>query len=88
LLGGLNAGSLYPLTVIFAFVPPIAAWIIKLRRYLPNRRDRHVRAAAVARVRTLSSFAAAMTSPTPVRLVGQLVHLGVVQGFASSRGRR
>ena len=28
LLGGLNAGALYPLTVIFAFVPPIAAWVI------------------------------------------------------------
>src|SRR5271154_5194072 len=30
LLGGLNAGSAYPLTLIFAFVPAIAAWIFNL----------------------------------------------------------
>jgi hypothetical protein len=82
LLGGLNAGALYPLTVIFAFVPPIAAWII-------NCVAVYVIAAfglfALLRwhgLRTLSSFAAAMSFAYSGAMIGQLVHLGVVQGFA------
>ena len=30
LLGGMNAGALYPLTVIFAFIPAIAAWVFNM----------------------------------------------------------
>src|ERR1019366_6517753 len=30
LLGGLNAGALYPLTLLFVFITPIAAWILNL----------------------------------------------------------
>jgi hypothetical protein len=82
LLGGLNAGALYPLTVIFAFVAPIAAWII-------NCIAVYVIAAtgifALLRwhgMRTLSAFAAAMSFAYSGAMIGQLVHLGVVQGFA------
>ena len=82
LLGGLNAGALYPLTVIFAFVPPIAAWLI-------NCIAVYVIAAtglfALLRwhgMRTLSSFAAAMSFAYSGAMVGQVVHLGVVQGYA------
>ncbi len=82
LLGGLNAGALYPLTVIFAFVPAIAAWLI-------NCIAVYVIAAvgmfALLRwhgLRTLSSFAAAMSFAYSGAMIGQLVHLGVVQGFA------
>ncbi len=82
LLGGLNAGSLYPLTVIFAFVPPIAAWLINcIAVYLIAATGMF----ALLRwhgMRTLSSFAAAMTYAYSGAMVGQLVHLGVVQGFA------
>jgi hypothetical protein len=82
LLGGLNAGSLYPLTWIFAVVPPIAGWLINLIAV-------YVIAAvgmfALLRwhgLRTLSSFAASMTYAYSGAMIGQLVHLGVVQGFA------
>ena len=82
LLGGLNAGALYPLTVIFAFVPPIAAWIINcVAIYLIAATGMF----ALLRwhgMRTLSSFVAAMTFAYSGAMVGQLVHLGVVQGFA------
>lgn len=82
LLGGLNAGALYPLTVIFAFVAPIAAWVFNLIAV-------YVIAAvgmfALLRwhgLRTLSSFAAAMSFTYTGAMLGQIVHLGVVQGFA------
>src|ERR1039457_6782477 len=82
LLGGLNAGALYPLTAILAFVPPIAAWII-------NCIAVYVIAAtglfALLRwhgLRPLSSFAAAMSFAYSGAMIGHLVHLGVVQGFA------
>src|SRR5665213_1295389 len=82
LLGGLNAGAIYPLTVIFAFVPPIAAWLINcIAVYLIAATGMF----ALLRwhgVRTLSSFAAAMSFAYSGAMVGQLVHLGVVQGFA------
>ncbi len=82
LLGGLNAGALYPLTWIFAFVAPIAAWII-------NCIAVYVIAAwgmfALLRwhaMATTPSFAAALTYAYSGAMIGQLVHLGVVQGFA------
>jgi uncharacterized membrane protein len=82
LLGGLNAGALYPLTVIFAFVPAIAAWIINcIAVYLIAATGMF----ALLRwhgLRSLSSFAAAMSFAYSGAMIGQLVHLGVVQGFA------
>jgi len=82
LLGGLNAGALYPLTVIFAFVPAIAAWIINcVAVYLIAATGMF----ALLRwhgLRSLSSFAAAMSFAYSGAMIGQLVHLGVVQGFA------
>ena len=82
LLGGLNAGALYPLTWIFAFVAPIAGWVI-------NCIAVYVLAAlgmfALLRWHgnaTKSSLAAAMTYAYSGAMIGQLVHLGVVQGFA------
>jgi len=80
LLGGLNAGALYPLTVIFAFVAPIAAWVLNLIAV-------YVTAAlgmyALLRwhgLRSLPSVAAALSYAFTGAMVGQIVHLGVVQG--------
>jgi len=82
LLGGMNAGALYPLTVIFAFVPAIAAWIFNLVVV-------YVTAAVGVFVllrwhglRTLPSFVAAMSYAYSGAMIGQVVHLGVVQGFS------
>src|ERR1700677_4921322 len=30
LLGGLNAGALYPLTLLYVFIPPLVAWIFNM----------------------------------------------------------
>jgi hypothetical protein len=82
LLGGMNAGALYPLTVIFAFIPPIVAWLI-------NMIVVYVTAAlgvfALLRwhgVRTVPAFVAGISYAYSGAMIGQMVHLGVVQGYS------
>jgi hypothetical protein len=82
LLGGLNAGALYPLTVIFAFVPAIAAWIFNCVAVYVIAASGMFALLRWHGLRTLSSFAAAMSFAYSGAMIGQLVHLGVVQGFA------
>ncbi|HVA52100.1 MAG TPA: hypothetical protein VNF05_01170 [Acidimicrobiales bacterium] len=82
LLGGMNAGALYPLTVIFAFVPAIAAWIFNLIVVYVTA---GVGAFVLLRwhgLRTTPSFVAAMSYAYSGAMIGQVVHLGVVQGFS------
>ena len=82
LLGGMNAGALYPLTLLFAFVPAIAAWLINLIAvYLTAALGLF----ALLRwhgLRTWPSFAAALTYTYSGAMIGQMVHIGVVQGFS------
>jgi hypothetical protein len=82
LLGGMNAGALYPLTVIFAFIPAITAWIINMIVvYLTASTGVY----ALCRwhgLRTWPSFAAAICYTYSGAMVGQMVHLGVVQGYS------
>jgi hypothetical protein len=82
LLGGLNAGALYPLTVLFAVVPPIAGWIINCVAVYVIAATGMFALLRWHGMRTLSSFAAAMSFAYSGAMIGQLVHLGVVQGFA------
>jgi len=82
LLGGLNAGALYPLTVIFAFLPPIAAWLINCIAVYVIAATGMFALLRWHGMRSLSSFAAAMAFAYSGAMIGQLVHLGVVQGFA------
>jgi hypothetical protein len=82
LLGGLNAGALYPMTVIFAFIPPILAWVLNLIVVYVTA---CVGMFALLRwhgLRTMSSFAAALSFTYTGAMIAQVVHLGVVQGFA------
>ena len=82
LLGGMNAGALYPLTVIFAFVPAIAAWIVNLIAV-------YVTAAvglfALLRwhgLRTWPAFVAGVSYAYTGAMIGQMIHLGVIQGYS------
>jgi hypothetical protein len=82
LLGGLNAGALYPGTVLFAFLPPIAAWIINCIAVYVIAATGMFALLRWHGMRTLSSVAAAMSFAYSGAMIGQLVHLGVVQGSA------
>ncbi|MGB7103111.1 MAG: hypothetical protein WBD82_00785 [Acidimicrobiales bacterium] len=82
LLGGMNAGALYPLTVIFAFTPAIPAWIFNLIViYVTSA----VGVFVLLRwhgLRTLPSAAAALSYTYMGAMIGQIVHLGVIQGYS------
>ncbi|MGD0853110.1 MAG: hypothetical protein ABSA07_07115 [Acidimicrobiales bacterium] len=82
LLGGLNAGALYPGTVVFAFLPPIAAWLVNCVAVYVIAATGMFALLRWHGMRTLSSFAASMSFAYSGAMIGQLVHLGVVQGFA------
>ncbi len=82
LLGGMNAGSFFPLTFLFIFLPAVLAWVINLVAVYAGAAlgmyallRWHSRRASVALVGALVfTYSGAM--------IGQMVHLGVVQGFA------
>jgi hypothetical protein len=82
LLGGLNAGALYPMTVIFAFIPAIAAWLLNLIVIYVTAALGMFCLLRWHGLRTLASFAAAMSFAYTGAMIGQVVHLGVVQGFS------
>ena len=68
--------------MIFAFVPPIAAWIINCIAVYVIAATGMFALLRWHGVRTLSAFVAAMSFAYSGAMIGQLVHLGVVQGFA------
>jgi hypothetical protein len=82
LLGGLNAGSVYPLTLLFAFIPAIGAWLLNLIAIYVTAALGMFLLLRWHGLRTLSSFAAAMSFTYTGAMIGQIVHLGVVQGFS------
>ena len=82
LLGGMNAGSFFPLTFLFAVLPAIMSWVLNLIAV-------YVVAAfgvfALLRwhgLRTFSSLVPAIVYAYSGAMIGQLVHLGVIQGYA------
>jgi hypothetical protein len=82
LLGGMNAGALYPGTLLFAAAPPLVAWIANL---LVVYWVAALGLFALARHLGAGSTAAGLAAATYAfsgAMVGQLVHLGVVQGQA------
>lgn len=81
LLGGLNSGSFYPLTFLFAFLAPVAAWTANmvavywaagLGLYALGRQYR---------LRPLACLLAALTYAFAGAMSGQMVHIGVIQGM-------
>ncbi|MDE3008517.1 MAG: hypothetical protein KGJ10_04745 [Acidobacteriota bacterium] len=82
LLAGMNAGAAYPLTLLFAVLPGIMAWIINLIVvYVVSA----LGVFSLARWHGLSTRASVMAALSYTYLgsmVSQVVHLGVVQGFA------
>ena len=82
LLGGLNAGALYPLTLLFVFITPIAAWILNLIAVYVTASLGMYALLRWHGLRSLSSLAAALSYAYTGAMIGQIVHVGVVQGFS------
>ena len=82
LLGGLNAGAFYPLTLLFIFLPPQVAWAINLIAiYITSALGMYV-LLRWHRLSPVASLAAALSFTYTGAMLGQLVHLAVVQGSA------
>lgn len=82
LLGGMNAGSLYPFTLVFAVLPAVAAWVVNLlAAYWAGGLGTY---ALLRRLRLgpLPSGLAAGTYAFGGQMAGQMVHLPIVQGIA------
>ncbi|HEX3948065.1 MAG TPA: hypothetical protein VHW47_10180 [Acidimicrobiales bacterium] len=81
LLGGLNAGSFYPLTFVFAALPPVAAWVVNLLAVYWAAGLGLYALGRQLRLRPLPCLLAALTYGFGGAMAGQLVHLPIVQGM-------
>jgi hypothetical protein len=82
LLAGMNAGSFYPGTMLFTFLPGIVAWIANL---VVVYWCAAIGLFVLARWLGLGALAAGIAALTYAYggvMVGQLVHVGVIQGQA------
>jgi hypothetical protein len=80
LLGGMNAGSLYPGTLLFVFLPALVAWVLNiLLVYWVGGLGLYVLSRWLG-FGEVGSLVAAITYAFGGAMVGQLVHIAVVQG--------
>ncbi len=82
LLGGMNSGSLYPLTVLFAVLPALVAWAINVVAVYVSAGVGVYALLRWMRLRPSAAFFAAIIYTYSGAMLGQIVHLAVVQGFA------
>jgi hypothetical protein len=82
LLGGMNAGALYPLTILYAFIAPLVAWVFNMIVVYVTAAVGMFALLRWHRVRTAPAFAAGMSYAYCGAMIGQMVHLGVVQGYS------
>ena len=82
LLGGLNAGALYPLTLLYVFIPPLVAWVLNMIVIYVTGAVGIFALLRWHRVRTVPAFVAGISYAYCGAMIGQMVHLGVVQGYS------
>ena len=82
LLGGMNSGSLYPLTILFAVLPALLAWALNVVAVYVSAAIGVYSLLRWMRLRPSAAFFAAIIYTYSGAMLGQIVHLAVVQGFA------
>jgi hypothetical protein len=81
LLGGLNAGSLDPFTLLYSVLPGVAAWVFNLLgAYWAGGLGLYALLRQF-RLAPLAAFLAALTYAFGGAMVGQMVHLPIVEGM-------
>ncbi len=81
LLDGLNAGSFYPLTMLFVFLPAVLAWVFNLIGVYWAAGLGMYALLRQWRLRPLACLLAGLTYQFGGAMTGQLVHLGIIQGL-------
>jgi hypothetical protein len=82
LLGGMNAGSFFPLTFLFVFLPAVLAWVINLVAVYAGAALGLYALLRWHSLRASVALVGAMVFTYSGAMMGQMVHLGVVQGYA------
>ncbi len=82
LLGGLNAGALYPFTLIFAVLPPMVSWVINLASVYAIAAVGVFVLLRTERINTVAAFIGGISFAYLGAMANQAVHLAVIQGFA------
>ena len=82
LLGGMNAGSFFPLTMLFVVLPALLAWVLNLVAVYAGAALGMFALLRTHGMRSFSSAVPAFVYAYSGAMIGQLVHLGVIQGFA------
>jgi hypothetical protein len=82
LLGGLNAGSLYPVTVAYVIFPPMVAWVITIASCYAIAGLGVFALLRTERIHTLPALLAGISFAYLGAMANQAVHIAVIQGFA------
>ncbi len=82
LLGGMNAGSFFPLTFLFVMLPPIGAWVLNMTAVYWVAGLGTYWLLHEYGIRPLAGFLGAAVYAYSGVMIGQMVHLGIIQGMA------
>jgi hypothetical protein len=82
LLGGLNAGSLYPVTVAYAYLPPMVAWVITIASCYSIAGLGVFALLRTERINTMPALLGGISFAYLGAMANQAVHIAVIQGFA------
>ncbi len=82
LLGGMNAGSFFPLTFLFVVLPPIGAWVLNMTAVYWVAGLGTYWLLRQYGIRPLAGFLGSAVYAYSGVMIGQMVHLGVIQGMA------
>ena len=82
LLGGMNAGSFFPLTFLFVVVPAIGAWVLNMTAVYWVAGLGTYWLLRQYGMRPLAGFLGAAVYAYSGVMIGQMVHLGIIQGMA------
>ena len=88
LLGGMNAGSFFPGTFLFVGLPPIGAWVLNMTAIYWVAGLGTFWLLREYGMRPLAGFLGAVVYAYSGVMIGQMVHLGIIQGMAMMPGRR
>jgi hypothetical protein len=90
LLGGMNAGAFFPLTWLFIVLPAILSWVLNIVAVYAAAALGLFALLRWHKLGTFASCVAAFVYAWSGSMIGQMVHLGVVQGDAlhAGHGRR
>ncbi len=82
LLGGMNAGSFYPMSLVFVILPALVAWVLNLIVVYVVAALGLYSLCRWLGLRSSAALLASLVFAYAGAMMGQMVHLGVVEGYS------